>query len=191
MYSHTLTLAHNPACSAIKAINQSWPEAKIESCSDGYICYIPSSICLAALDNAASFVCKHIVPITPIQLAKHEMTVKAVWGAFCLQTQQGGDSLRAPPRKDKAGRDFSPDEEPLHLSVQTFSRFIKWKLRSVSVLITPALITSVRHSKCQGAPVLMAVGKTGSTVRFSPNGCTDTSVIRHTRRWNHPSAATR
>lgn len=75
----------------------------MESCSDGYICYIPSSICLAALDNAASFVCKHIVPITPIQLAKHEMTVEAVWGAFCLQTRQSSDSLKAQPRTDKAG----------------------------------------------------------------------------------------
>lgn len=83
---------YNPASAAIKAINQPWLGAKIESCSDGYICYIPSSICLAALDNAVSLVCKHIVPIAPIQLAKHEMTVKAVWGAFCLQTRQGSQS---------------------------------------------------------------------------------------------------
>lgn len=75
----------------------------MESCSDGYICYIPSSICLAALDNAASFVRKHIEPITPIQLAKHEMTVEAVLGGFCLQTRQSGDGLKAPPRADKAG----------------------------------------------------------------------------------------
>lgn len=78
----------NPASSAIKAINQPRLGAKIESYSDGYICYIPGSICLAALDNAASFVCKHVAPITPIQLAKHEMTAKAVWGAFCLQTRR-------------------------------------------------------------------------------------------------------
>lgn len=51
---HTHTHTH-PASAAIKAINQPWLEAKIESCSDGYICYIPSSICLAALDNAAGF----------------------------------------------------------------------------------------------------------------------------------------
>lgn len=86
VYSHTQK-KYNPASAAIKAINQLWLEAKIGSCSDGYIFSIPSSICLAALDNAESLVCKHIVPITPIQLAKHEMTVKAVWGAFCLQTR--------------------------------------------------------------------------------------------------------
>lgn len=93
---------HNPASAAIKAINQPWLEAKIESCSDGYICYIPSSICLAALDNAASLVCKHIVPITPIQLAKHEMAVKAVWEALCLQTHQSSNSLKSPPRTNNA-----------------------------------------------------------------------------------------
>lgn len=30
-------------------------------------------------------VCKHVIPITFFQLAKHEMTVKAVWGVVCLQ----------------------------------------------------------------------------------------------------------
>ena len=87
---------HNPSSAAIKAINQPWPEAKKESCSDGYICYIPGSICLAALDNAASLVCKHIVPITPIQLAKHEMTVKAVWGGLLFADtarQQQSESI--------------------------------------------------------------------------------------------------
>lgn len=31
-------------------------------------------------ENAGGLVYKHIVPLAPIQLAKHEMTVKAVWG---------------------------------------------------------------------------------------------------------------
>lgn len=93
-HTHEKKQHHNPASAAIKAINQPWLGAKIESCSDGYICYIPSSICLAASDNAASSVCKHVVPITPTQLAKHEMTVEAVRGAFCLQTRRGGGRLR-------------------------------------------------------------------------------------------------
>lgn len=33
------------------------------------------------------FVSKHIVPISPVELAKHEMTVEADRGAFCLQTR--------------------------------------------------------------------------------------------------------
>lgn len=119
-YPHTKTKNKNninPAWAAIKAINQSWLEAKIEGWSDGYICYIPSSICLSALENAASLVCKHIVPITLIQLAKHEMTVKAVWGAFCLQTRQSRESLKARPCTNNAGWDLSSDEKPRRLSV--------------------------------------------------------------------------
>lgn len=50
---------HNPASAAIKAINQRRFEAKIAGCPDGYICYFLTSICLAAVENAQSSVCKH------------------------------------------------------------------------------------------------------------------------------------
>lgn len=82
----------------------------------------PGSICLAALDNASSFVCKHIVPITPIQLAKHEMTAKAVRGSLLFADAA---SLKAQACSDNAGWDFSQDEETLHLSFQMFCIFIK------------------------------------------------------------------
>lgn len=114
--THTPTHTHNLSSSAIRAINQSWLQAKMESRSDGYILCSPGSICLAASDNVVRlFVCKHIVPITLIQRAKHEMTAEAARGAFCLQHES---------TTDKAGGDFSRDEEPLHLSFLTFSIFI-------------------------------------------------------------------
>lgn len=61
---HTRT--YNSSSSAIKAISEPQLEAKIETCSEGWISCIRSSICLAALDNSVSFACKEIVPINPI-----------------------------------------------------------------------------------------------------------------------------
>lgn len=42
------------ARAAIEAINQPRIEAKIAGCPYGYICYFLTSICLAALEKAAS-----------------------------------------------------------------------------------------------------------------------------------------
>lgn len=89
------------------------------------------------------FVSKHIVPISPVELAKHEMTAEADRGALCLQTQGRRRRRRRSGSADKARMRFQPRWRSRDsVSIGHFTRLLVSSSGGNTKVVTCSLVMS-------------------------------------------------